>query len=125
MTQQLIIQTKHIPDLNKYIHQERTSRYAASKIKREWTEIVKMLALAHKLKPMESPVMVSIAFHVKNKKRDKDNLLINTKFILDGLVAAGVLKNDGWDDISHIIFNWFIDKEDERMEVMLAGEMSL
>lgn len=124
MTQKLIIQANHLPDLNKYIEHERTSRYKGADIKKEWTNIVKMLAISHKLKPMPSPVAVYIAFFVKDKRRDKDNLLINTKFILDGLVNAGVLKNDGWDNIHGIYFGWSISK-DERMEIILDNDKDL
>lgn len=120
MTQKLIIQAKKLPDLNKYIHQERSSRYAGANIKKEWTNVVKMLAIANKLKLMKSPVSIYVTFFVKDKKRDKDNLLVNVKFLLDGLVAAGVVRDDGWDDIHGLYFGWFIDKDhDERMEVIL------
>ena len=123
MIQKLIIQANHLPDLNKYIHQERTSRYSGAKIKKEWTNITKMLAIANKLKPMQSPVEVYVSFYKKNKKVDKDNLLVNIKFLLDGLVAAGVLHDDGWDDILHLGFHWYIDPDnDERMEVELINE---
>jgi len=118
MQQTLIIKNKKLMDLNTYIKAERTNRYKAAAIKKEWTTAVTWEAKVKKLKAMQLPVSVCITFYLKDKRRDKDNLLINTKWLLDGLAQAGVIKNDGWDAISGIYFDWYISKE-ERMHIII------
>lgn len=103
MKQKLIIQNWTI-DLNTYIEAERSSRFEAAKIKKEWTELVMMEAKAQKLKPMKSPVSIVMFWAVPNAKKDKDNISsIGKKFFLDGLVKAGILKDDGWNDIDMLV----------------------
>ena len=41
------------------------------------------------------------------------------KFIIDGLVKAGVLKNDGWAQIGDLNHSFEVDKENPRIEVIL------
>lgn len=120
MMQSLIIKGR-IPDLNEYSDAERRNRYTGAKLKKEWTALIAGEAKAQKLKSMESPLSVLFIFFVKDRKRDKDNLLINTKWGLDGLVKAGIIKNDGWNDIVDLTFHWELDKK-ERMEIILENE---
>ena len=56
----------------------------------------------------------------KNKKKDKDNIAFAKKFILDGLVEAGVIKNDGWDDIEGFQDEFEIDAKNPRIEVEIV-----
>mgnify|MGYP002083607042 FL=1 len=41
------------------------------------------------------------------------------KMILDGLVVAGVIKNDGWSEIGSINNHFEVDKDNPRVEVVL------
>jgi len=41
------------------------------------------------------------------------------KFILDGLVQAGVLSNDGWKQIGKVTHDFKIDRQNPRVEVEL------
>lgn len=86
--------------LNEYIQKERGNRFAAAKIKGEETLAVWAQCRAQALSPVKSPVHISYHWIVKNKKKDKSNIAFAKKFIEDGLVQAGVLKNDGFDDIN-------------------------
>ena len=40
--------------------------------------------------------------------------------ILDGLVVAGVIKNDGWGQIGEICHRFTVDKQDPRVEVKIT-----
>ncbi len=55
----------------------------------------------HKLVPVErSPFL--LAFHIVGRdcRADSDNIVAGTrKFVLDGLIEAGIIRNDGWDEI--------------------------
>lgn len=109
-------------DLNKYIEAERTNKFMASKIKKGNTEYVYNLAVEKwGLRPrtIKKPVFVAIDWYAPDRKKDKDNIAFAKKFILDGLVMAKVLKNDGWEDISDFSDTFHLDKKNPRIEVML------
>lgn len=105
-----------LPDANTYINAERSNRYAAAKMKDEWTKIVAGEAKAQRIKKVDVPVMIFFTWWVKDKKRDKDNIMFGQKFILDGLVASGVLKNDGWNTIKYLNHNFLILQDKKEKE---------
>lgn len=72
----------------------RYSKYAQEK--REWEERVILICKAHKLKPVQSRVYFDFIWYEKNRRRDPDNIAASKKFILDALVRAGILPDDGW-----------------------------
>ena len=37
-----------------------------------------------------------------NRRRDPDNLTIGAKFVLDSLKSAGIIENDGWNEVGAI-----------------------
>lgn len=67
------------------------------------------------------PTIESANFHItwysKDKRKDPDNIASGIKFLLDGLVEAGVLPNDGWKEIRSISHSFHIDKANPRVEV--------
>lgn len=69
-------------------------RYA--KLKRELTDTVALLAKAAKLTPVGEGQVISFEWREKYQIRDPDNIASAKKFVLDGLVVAGVLPGDGW-----------------------------
>lgn len=96
--QKLIIKQR-LPNLNEYDAANKKSRYAAGNIKKEWTEYV-MWEARKQLKPITEQVRMDFIWIEANKKRDPDNICFAKKFILDGIVTAGILKNDGHKQIS-------------------------
>lgn len=93
-------QAKTIPflGLNDYISAERSSGVYAASLKRKYTNHVAQYArLAANLQGWVQPsckVYVTTCYHELNKRRDFDNIVAADKFVLDGLVQAGVIKND-------------------------------
>lgn len=71
--------------------------------------------------PRFSRVYLKITYYRKNRKHDPDNIAAGKKFILDGLVEAGVLENDGWKQISGWEERWEIDKANPRVEIIIEG----
>ncbi len=70
--------------------------FAYAKMKRELGDTVWATAKAARLQPV---VLARLAFRwvEKDRRRDPDNVSsAGRKFILDGLVKAGVLQGDGW-----------------------------
>lgn len=104
-------------DLNTYINAERGNRFAAAKIKKEATEYVRLECLAQHIVKFTRSVYLTFYWYCKDKRKDKDNIEFAKKFIFDGMVQAGVLKNDGWDNIENYHHEWFIDKDNPRVAV--------
>jgi len=86
--------------LNEYINAERSNRFMAAKIKKEETEAVYYAVKEQGLKPIKVKVRVEFEWRVKNRKKDPDNVSFAKKYILDGMSLAGVIENDGWNNIS-------------------------
>lgn len=86
---------ERMPSLNDLIHETRRSRYSGAKMKKHYTE----LAAREIMEQMEGwkaerHVLAKVDFYESGKKRDEDNVISGLKYIMDGLVMAGVLKND-------------------------------
>ena len=106
-----------LTDLNTYIQKERGNRFAAAAIKEEETRRVYWECKSQKLKLIDSPVFIACTWFCKNKKKDLDNIAFGKKFLLDGLVKAGVLSDDGWDEIRGFQDAFMVDKDNPRIEV--------
>ena len=117
MIEKLVIPGE-LPGLNEIIEysKEHWAKYAGEKHNR--TEEIAYLAKSQ-IKGKYQKVDLVFTWFCKNKKRDKDNIIAGQKFVLDGLVAAGVIENDGWEQIGNISHFFSIDKENPRVEVII------
>lgn len=105
--------------LNEFIDAERRNRYIAAKIKKDETGYCQDVAKKSGLKLQETdfPCALIITWYVKNKRKDADNIAFAKKFILDGLVEAGVLPNDNRKYVQGFIDVVKEDKERQRIEI--------
>ena len=76
---------------NSYINAERTNKYAANQIKQREKQIVKFFTKG-KIYSGGYPAEIIVRPHYDAMRQDLDNC--RYKGLLDGLVSAGVLKND-------------------------------
>ena len=109
---------------NQYIQAERTHLQRAAGIKSSETERVKLEVMSQFgvdaiPKVTSYPVDVTIFWYRTDRRSDPDNVAFAVKFILDGLQAAGVLRNDGWKQINSICHIFRIDKNAPRVEIFL------
>lgn len=110
-----------LPSLNEYINAERTNRYKAAKLKRDLQERIGADIRAANLKPAQVPVTLVYTFYEANRRRDKDNIAaVAHKFVQDSLVNEGIIFDDGWDYITRFYDEFYIDKENPRIEVELC-----
>ena len=79
------------PALNDIVAAAKQHWSAYSKEKAERTTYVGIMARAAKLTPITGRCMVRCLWYEKDKRRDPDNVRVGIKFILDGLVQAGIL----------------------------------
>ncbi len=90
-----------LPGMNEIIKASK-SRYgksfAYSLMKRRWTKAVadSILMYAQGNVPKFDCVQVVFKWAEKNKRRDPDNVSAGRKFVLDGMVKAGLIPNDNW-----------------------------
>jgi len=113
MKKQTLILDRIPTDANTYINAERTNRFIASKIKKDETEYVWGQCMDQGLKPMKNKVRIDFYYYTVGERKDPDNLAFVKKFILDGLVKARVLKNDGRKEIEGFSDHFITDNMEQ------------
>ena len=93
------------PNWNEYIKTERTNMYKANSIKQTEKELIRYTIKAHW--SGSYPVTLIFRPHFQSKRKDLDNFRM--KGIIDGLVAAGVIKNDNLNCVNKIILEPVFD----------------
>lgn len=120
MKYKLVIQGK-LDGLNEYTSANRSNPYKGGKMKSKNEDIVicyirQQLRGSH----ITKQVILEYAFYEPNKKRDLDNISsFAHKVIQDSLVKTGILKNDGWNEIKGYTDNFYVDKNNPRIEVTI------
>ncbi len=120
MEERFLIIDGTLPGLNEYIDAARANRYKAANMKRRADK--KVIEACHKyLKGVvfDKPVFIEFAWVEPNRRRDKDNIAFAKKFLMDGLVKAGVIKNDGWDEVDGFLDIFDIDAKNPRIIVFI------
>lgn len=128
MTYSFIIEGR-LPSLNEYLQAERikitrngkfTTKGNAMK-QREQAKIITCIRKSLRGLKITKPVKIHYDIYEENKKRDLDNVLsVISKFTQDSLVKAGVLHNDGWNEIQSISADFYIDKNRPHILVTLT-----
>lgn len=90
--------------LNEYTRACRANKYAGAKLKkRNQRKVVEAIRNAG-LHPLDGQVSVIFTWYDNNgangRHRDKDNIAFAKKFVLDGMVEAGLIRDDGWNDVA-------------------------
>ena len=93
--------------------------YRYAEMKRRLEQEVAYQILSQKVQPVvEYPVALTFEWFCKNRRKDPDNISSGgRKIILDALVTAGVLRNDGWKDIEGFSDAFFVDAKNPRVVV--------
>lgn len=107
-----------LPGTNEYTLASRTNRYKSAQLKKDAENYI--IQLCKEQLPdlhISNPVYMTYTWIAPNKKHDKDNIAFGKKFVQDGLVKAGILKNDRWDDIIGFTDKFDIDKNNPRIIV--------
>ena len=127
MTCKLIIPGT-MPNLNDYLQGERIAirkngkfTTKGNELKQEWQH--KVITYIRKQLPslnIIKPIRLSYRYYEPNRKRDLDNIsAFAHKVIQDALVKSQVIKNDGWKEIVGFSDEFFLDKENPRIEVTI------
>lgn len=115
-----------IPDrlngLNEYISANRTNPKAGNKMKQDAQNLI-MWQIRSQLRGIhiKNPVILKYDFYEPNKKRDLDNIAsFAHKVIQDSLVKTGVIHNDGWNEITGFLDQFYCDGKNPRIEVTIV-----
>ena len=91
-----------LPTLNEYIQAERGYWAAAASVKKAATTNVQLEVMSQNRKPLDGLVDINLYWITPDNKQDPDNIYFAVKFILDGIVKAKILQQDGRKNIRHI-----------------------
>lgn len=93
-----------LPGLNEYIDAERAHRQKGAAMKRKWQSAVMLSLRNQNHRPLSEPVRIGFVWVEKDRRRDPDNIsAFGRKVILDALVKAKILKNDGQKNITGFV----------------------
>lgn len=111
-----------MPDLNNYLHECGRHPQAGGKMKRAFMMIAS-IAIRKQLPHVQIPGQVRIhyRYYEPTKKRDPSNVAaFAVKVIEDALQKCDVITNDGWANIAGYSQDFFVDKENPRIEVTIT-----
>lgn len=100
-----------LPTLNEHDKANRTNRFAGAKLKREATDMVAWQLKGKHL--IDEPCKIKFVW-MYSGKHDYDNIAFAKKYVLDGMVKAGVLKDDNQ--------NYVLGFRDEFLKVNKGNE---
>lgn len=112
-----------MPGMNEMIDEakRKNKRYDPySKMKKEYTNLVHWTCKSQLPRDYKvEKCFLDIAYYCKDKRRDKDNIAACKKFIFDGMQSAGVIKNDGWREVEGWNENFYVDKKNPRIVIII------
>lgn len=118
MRKKLVIKGE-MPSLNDIIDASKTHWAKYRQLKRINTNIVAFKA--NRL-PRFRAIKLNIKYYCKDRRTDPDGFTSGAKkFILDGLVKAKVIKNDGWSEIKGWTETWEVDRKNPRIEIEIIA----
>ena len=119
-----------LPSLNDYIaainHNRFTGNTFKANVQRDINVFLYMAQKKKILRPVtEYPCCIYCVWTEKSKMRDVDNVQSSIKYILDALVKAKILQNDGVKQIRGIYHQVEYGKEDKVDVYIIEGKSRL
>lgn len=111
MESKTLILNTSFPTLNQYIAANNRNRYASNAMKQTHTNKVMLLAKSAKFELVKGQRYdVACHWYKPNNRTDHDNISFGIKFLLDGIVKAGILKDDSPKFINSIHHHFELDR---------------
>ena len=110
------------PDLNNYLSECGRHPIKGGKLKKDYMMIA-CNAIRKQLPRVVilGRVRIHYRFYETSKKRDPSNVgSMAIKVIEDALQKCGVISNDGWANIAGYSQDFFVDKDNPRIEVTIT-----
>lgn len=109
-----------LPGCNEYIRACRGNKYSAAQMKRTVEMVVGNRA--RDLPQITGPVRIYFTWREGDRRRDLDNVAFAKKFILDGLVKAGVLPDDNRRHMLGFIDNFLYTPKHWGVDVVIVED---
>lgn len=110
-----------LPGANQHIKACNANYRVGNKLKQDTEEMIMWHAVLAKVHKIHfDRAHIKIKFIEKNQKRDQDNIMFGTKYILDALRHIQTIPNDGWKNIASLNIEFDISKENPRVEIELT-----
>ena len=107
--------------LNEYTLKCRGNRYAGASLKKQnEAKVSQAILRSPNIANISGKVHITFKWYEQNKRRDLDNIAFAKKFIQDALVELGYLEGDGWQHIVGFSDEFYIDKDNPRIEVVIS-----
>ena len=106
-----------LPSLNEYTRACRGNKYAGANMKKAAEQIISFNIKQQLKEPFVGKVKLAFRWYCKDKRQDLDNICFAKKFILDALVSNAVIEADGWRCVTGFTDEFYISKENPRIEV--------
>ncbi len=110
------------PTLNEVIAKAQRSPFAYNKLKqkieKQLVPLFQQMVQFHRFQvPIQHKVRVHCLWFVNSRAKDGDNVAASKKFILDALVAAGVLLQDNLTKATEYEDSFTIDRQNQRVRI--------
>ena len=79
--------------------------------------MIQLYIKAQHISKFKGKVSLAFRWYEENMKRDIDNISFAKKFILDSMVQSGIIESDGWRGVIGFTDDFYVDKENPRIEV--------
>lgn len=109
------------PTLNEYLAACGRNPKAGSRMKKQYLEIASW-EIRSQLKNYhtDNKIILHYVIYEPNMKRDKDNVFcMVSKCVSDALQVCKVIDNDGWKNIENFTHDFFLDRNNPRIEVYI------
>ena len=83
-----------LPSANDFINFNRINRFQGALMKKRYTQELADVFRSQTQERFTKHVTCTVHFFEDSMRRDDDNVISGLKFVLDGLVTAGILKDD-------------------------------
>lgn len=118
MTYTVIVNEK-FPSLNEYLSSCGRHPMKGASLKKKYMEICEWEIRRQMPRVvLKTPITLVYRFYEENKRRDKSNVAsMGIKCFEDALQAVGALKNDNWSGVESWTTEFYIDKDNVRLEI--------
>jgi len=107
------------PTLNDQINSARSHWSKSAATKKKWTNTIALLS--KDLPKFPDKVWLELFYSVKTFARDPDNISASRKFLMDGLVMAGVITNDNLTIVQSPIIEWFEKGKVDQVTIVISS----
>ena len=119
MTQTFTVPCR-LAGMNEYQQACRGHWAQGAKLKKQQQALVETAILVAGVKPFTAPVTVQFRWVEPNRRRDFDNICAASKWVLDAMVARGVIPDDSDRWVKSVSHERGLDRKAPRVEVTVT-----